>query len=266
MPCTIYIDESGDTGITKLRSSAEGGSSPYFVMGAVAMQPATEIQAKKLLDQLQSEFKKPKRWKHATDLNHSQRTYFCRELSKLHVRCFGLISHKPTLEEYAKEIEWDPHSFYNKCAKYLLEIVGRYLGAKSSELWNPSIVFEKRNHDYDRMIRYISKVKENPIYPPSKNLKCINPFGIVSRTKDEDDLLRIADMVSYSVYSCVNKTPDNFNIAEPRYLKELSSRFAVGNDGKILANGLKCIHDVRQLGLDPEITKFLYQLRGKPSR
>lgn len=116
------------------------------------------------------------------------------------------------------------------------------------------------------MIRYISKVKENPIYPPSKNLKCINPFGIVSRTKDEDDLLRIADMVSYSVYSCVNKTPDNFNIAEPRYLKELSSRFAVGNDGKILANGLKCIHDVRQLGLDPEITKFLYQLRGKPSR
>lgn len=266
MPCTVYVDESGDTGVSKIRQAGQPGSSDYFTMGAVVFQSATEIQARSLLNKLQRDFGKTKRWKHATDLSHIQRVHFCRELSRLHVRFFGLISYKPTLGKYKEFINFDPHMFYNKCATYLLERVGGYLASVDPNLTEPQIVFEERNHDYDMMIRYIGKCKENPIYPQSKMLCSINPFAITRKSKNEEDLLRIADMVSNSLYACVNKTPDNYGITETRYLEELANRFAAGQNCKILDVGIKCIHDIQDLALDPPVGKTLKGLRSSPIR
>lgn len=264
MTCTIYIDESGDTGVRVLRGPNKRGSSEYFTMGAVAVQPATGIAARKLLLRLQDDFKKTRPWKHATDLNHTQKLHFCRELSKLHIRYFGLISRKPTLGEYADRIDHDPHKFYNKCAKYLLEMIGGYLTSVSGKLTEPRIVFEDRNHDFDAMRRYLGKVKENPLHPKSRQLASINPFAIINESKSNEDLLRLADLVSHAIYSCVNKTPDNFEIVEPRYLEELSGRFAASTSGSVLGIGLKCIHSVEDLELDPVIQDRLVGLKATP--
>lgn len=264
MTCTVFIDESGDTGLSTIRSSLRGGSSDYFTMGAVVMQPATMTVARKLLDQLQSDFNKQKRWKHATNLNHSQKLRFCKTVSQLHVRFFGLISYKPTLGAYAKEIDWEPDKFYNKCAKYLLERVGEYIQRIGPALSDPQIIFEERNHNYDTMIRYISAVKENPIYEQSKALEAINPFGITKRSKQDEDLLRLADLVSHALYACVNKTPENFGITEPRYLCELAPRFAADDKGRVLGTGIKPIHDLTKMALDPEILTTINGLRAMP--
>ncbi|QEE35063.1 DUF3800 domain-containing protein [Octadecabacter sp. SW4] len=264
MACTVFIDESGDTGFTKIRNNSAGGSSPYMAMSAVVLQPASQIAARQLLDELQEEFGKTKKWRHATDLNHNQRVYFCKKASELNVRFFGVISYKPTMREYASKIEWSPHKFYNKCAKYLLELVGRYLANVDESLTEPRIVFEERNHDYDAMIRYIAKVKDNPIYPQSNSLAAINPFSITRKNKDEEDLLRLADLVSHALYSCVNKTPDNFGIVETRYLRELSSKFAADSSGRVLGSGIKCIHKLEELSLDDETNEFLKKMRAMP--
>jgi hypothetical protein len=264
MPCTVFIDESGDAGVSSIRSKTQGGSSEYFTMGAVVLQPATMIAARKLLDQLQEDFKRPKRWRHATDLNHSQKLHFCRKLSALNVRYFGVISYKPTLGAYAENIDWEPDKFYNKCAKYLLERVGNYLSAIGGDLSEPQIVFEERNHDYDAMIRYLGKVKENPIYEHSKSLASINPFGISSKKKTEEDLLRLADLVSHALYCCVNKTPDNFGIVEPRYVQELSKRFAADKTGRVFGTGLKAIHKLDDLQLDKDALAAFSSLRAHP--
>lgn len=262
MPCTVFIDESGDAGVSKIRSAGEKGSSDYFVMGAVVLQPASMIVARKLLDSLQEEFQKKKRWRHATDLSHSQKIHFCRQLSQLHIRYFGVISYKPTLGEYAADIEWEPDKFYNKCAKYLLERVGAYLGEVGGDLREPEIVFEERNHNYDAMIRYLGAVKENPLYEHSKALGAINPFGITSKKKSEEDLLRLADLVSHALYCCVNKTPNNFGIVEPRYLNELSPRFAADKKGRVLGAGIKAIHTLADLNLEPEAKDVLTNMRA----
>ena len=119
MVCTVYIDESGDTGITKLRSRENSDSSEYFAMGAMVIQQASEENAREQLEELQRNFKKKKLWKHSTDLTHPQKLKFCRATTNLNVRLFGVISYKPTLGQYKEEIDWDPHKFYNKCAKYL---------------------------------------------------------------------------------------------------------------------------------------------------
>lgn len=266
MASTIYIDESGDTGITKLRSPDNPGSSEYFAMGAVVLQPAGEIRVRKLLDQLQSDFKKTKRWKHATNLNHIQKVHFCKQLASEHCRFFGLISYKPSLGEYADEISWEPDKFYNKCAKYLLELICAYLSNQHVSLHDPTVVFEERNHDYDAMIRYIERVKNNPIYSQSKSLKIINPFAITKRKKEDEDLLRIADMVAHAVYSCVNLTPENFGIPETRYIQELAPKFGVNSRGVVAGHGLKFIHSIDDLNLLNEVQKDLESLRGSLSR
>jgi hypothetical protein len=266
MTCTVFIDESGDTGITKIRDQNSGGSSPFFCLGAVVMRRATQIETRKLLDQLQEDFRKTKRWKHATDLNHAQKVHFAKTLAAKRLRFYGLISNKSTLEEYKSQIDWDPHKFYNKCITYLLELVGADLIKFSNEFLEPQIVVEQRNHNYDTLRRYIVKVKENPIYPESKYLSAINPFGLIAKSKDEEDLLRVADFVAHSLYSCVNKTPDNFGHTEPRYWNELSSRFATDNNGKVLGSGIKCIHSLEQVDLDADVAELISQARGKPTQ
>jgi hypothetical protein len=264
VPCTVLIDESGDTGVSVLRSEGQRGSSNYFTMGAAVFQPTTLMAARQLLERLQSEFRKTKPWRHATDLNHSQKVYFCRELTKLNVRFFGIMSNKNTLGEYAEEIAWEPDKFYNKCAKYLLERVGSYLTHFDKDLVEPQIVFEKRNHDYDAMIRYLAKVRKNPIYSQSNGLSTINPFGIISCTKEQEAALRVADMVSHALYACVNKAPENFGIVEPRYLKELSARFAADGAGKIIGTGLKFIHSASDMQFDKDLSDQLHGLRARP--
>lgn len=266
MGFTVLIDESGDTGISKLRSEARGGSSPFFVMGAIVFNRSTEMLARKKLNELQTLFGKKKLWKHAADLNHAQKVKFSKEIAAMKCRTYGLISYKPTLADYASEIDWDPHKFYNKCIKYLLEIIFRDLSEFQPTWDGQRIVVEQRNHDYDALRRYLSKVKDNPIYPQSKVLTHLNPFSITQKDKSEEDLLRFADFVSNALYSCVNLTPDNFSIPEPRYLKEISGRFGASASGEVLGTGIKCIHRLEDMKIKSEIREILLGLRAMPPR
>ncbi|WP_333715062.1 hypothetical protein, partial [Yoonia sp.] len=121
-----------------------------------------------------------------------------------------------------------------------------------------------RNHDYDAMIRFLGKVKQNPIYPESKVLSEFNPFSISHRAKDEEPLLKIADLVAHSVYQCANKSSSNHFIPEYRYFQELSGRFAAGQNGKILGIGLKPIHSLEMLELDKQIVEIVRNARAAP--
>lgn len=265
LTCTIYIDESGDAGVSKIRDEQSGGSSPFFCMGATVMRGASQIEMAKLLDELQEDFRKPKRWKHATDLSHPQKVHFAKRLASKRLRFYGIISNKHTLEGYKEQIDWDPHKFYNKCLSYLLEIIARDLARFGDSFIDPRIIVESRNHDYDALRRYLGKLKENPIYSQSKYLARINPFALVPKAKDEEDLLRIADFVSHSIYSCVNKTLDNFGNVETRYWQEMSSRFAADESGRILGSGLKCIHSLKQVNLEREVEQMFKSARAAPS-
>lgn len=262
MKCSVFIDESGDLGIKTVRSDGKPGASPYFVMAAAVMPQATAIHARKLLDDVEAAI--PKTWAHATDLNHSQTVFFARSASRINARYFAVVSRKATLGDYADEIEWNPHKFYNKCAHYLLERVGKYLSISGYDSQEPDVIFEDRNHNFDTLIRYIGKIKENPGHENALYLRHFNPFGFVTREKKEERLLKFADLASYSVYQCVNKTPSNFEIPEPRYLQELSSRFGCDGKGVILGTGIKCIHSLESLALDADIGRTLQSLRATP--
>ncbi|MBW4982962.1 DUF3800 domain-containing protein [Mameliella sp. CS4] len=256
MRYTVFVDESGETGVYKVRNENTPGASPYFVMGAAVLQPASSIVARKRLLDFKSTIAKSK-WKHATDLAHNEKVLLARTLGKLPVRYFAVISNKATLKEYKDQIGADPHKFYNKCLKYLLERILEYLSTKGLNEDDLSVILERRNHDYDAMIRYFETVKHNPMYRQSKVFSNFNPFCITTRQKGEEDLLEIADFVSHAVYQLANKTQANFAIPEPRYFCEMSSRFAGDEKCNILGTGIKCIHSLAQLDLDDDVAKLL---------
>ena len=165
------------------------------------MPNAVRIQARRVLTDVENRI--PKKWAHATDLTHSQTTFFARTAATVNARYFAVISRKATLGGYAQEIEWDPHKFYNKCAQYLLERVGKYLAISGIGDAEPDVIFENRNHDFDKLIRYFGKIKETPMHESALYLSKFNPFGFVTREKSEEPLLKFADLASHAVYQCV---------------------------------------------------------------
>jgi hypothetical protein len=87
------------------------------------------------------------------------------------------------------------------------------------------------------------------------------PNRITEIEKGEEVLLEIADLTAYALYRCVHKSDANYNIPETRYLVELRGRFYADNKtGKILNFGVKPIHYLSKLKLDPDVRQVLEQL------
>lgn len=259
----VYIDESGEAGIAKIREGNSPGASPYFVMAAVVCEPTAEILAKNLVEEVKDRIGRRK-WKHATDLKHAQKVFFARELNRLPVRYFAVVSKKSTLGEYSDDIEHNAHKFYNKCAQYLLESICSYIMPHVSSEDDISVYFEEMNHDYDAMIRLLLKVKKNPIRRQSRSLRILNPFCISAIKKGRNEMLEIADFVAHAVYQCANVSETNFGIPEPRYFTELSSRFAGGRQHSPIGTGLKFVHDLADVGLEPAIEEMFKSVVVSP--
>lgn len=189
-----------------------------------------------------------------------------RELNRLPVRYFAMISNRSTLGEYNADIDGNAHKFYNKCAQYLLESICTYLKPHLNSDEDIDVRFEEMNHDYDKMRRFLGRIKENPIYPQSRSLSFLNPFGISTLKKGESEMLEVADFVAHAVYQCANRIEANFGIPEPRYFSKMSSRFAGCDKGLPDGIGLKFIHDLASMQLEPEIEALFSNFRVVPPK
>lgn len=264
MTVSVFIDESGEAGISKIRTQNSPSASPYFVLAAAVMPNAVTISARSVLSDVETQISK--NWNHATDLGHAQTVFWSRRAAELNLRFFAVVSNKNTLGPYSERIQRNPDKFYNKCAVYLLERVGKYLLAKGLGSREPVVVFESRNHDYDALRRYIGKIKDNPLHADAGYLRAFNPFSITALAKSDEPLLKFADLAAHAVYQCANKTLSNYSIPEPRYLEELSRRFGADEEGRIIGNGIKCIHTLEQLQLDKDVEEKIRQMRAIPMR
>lgn len=261
----VYIDESGEAGIAKVRTESSPGASPYFVLGAAVCRVSDEPKVIEAFQKFRDEIGK-KSWKHATELGHPEKVLLARTLGKVPARFFGVISNKSTLGEYAEKIRKDPQKFYNKCTTYLLEIILSYSIRRGFSAGDVRVVFEERNHDYDRMIRFVSAIKKNPMYEPSKALRDFNPFAMTRIAKGESEMLDVADFVAHALLQAAHKIPANYNIPEPRYIRGMQSRFGCSESGIVLGSGIKCIHSLENLKLDSDVQGILKRLRAENTK
>jgi len=256
---TLYVDESGETGFSKIRTATSGGASPYLTLGAVLVPDMTkDFIATKLLD-IASELGKNEL--HCNKMKHNQKVYYAREISKQRVLLFGVISLKATLLEYKEEI--DDIGLFNKCAQYLLERVGAFMKEHNISPDDLKVVFEEGHFDYGRLRSLIKECQKKPIRENTVLLRHISVSKITSASKEDESLLKIADLIAHSLFKAVDKTKGNFHIPETRYLNEIHKRFyhdAV--TGQVVGHGLMAIHNLKQLQLDDDVHLLIEGLNG----
>lgn len=263
MKYTLYIDESGEPGIGKIRTPLNNGASPYMTLGAVVIRDTDMIKIRKRLAETQRLMGISHL--HCSKMNHYQITRYAQIASQLPLRFFGVISRKETLGSYRNAIANDHAKYYNKCVQYLLERVGFFMECRGIPQNDLNIIFEKANLNYRAMKNFILMCKANPIHPNTVRLQNINLANSQQKTKEEEPNLQLADLVAHALYKCVDTPPKQFGIVEPRYLKELSPRFFGHPDSnKIVGGGLYCVHSTNELNLDNEVKNMLDNLCSRP--
>lgn len=262
---TFVVDESGHAGINKIRSSTHGGASPFMTLGGALIRERSrgEIEA----DLIRIAQKAGINHIHCKDIkNHFKIVYCAREISKLDVRLFGLISRKDTLGSYREKIEHSHSKYYNKCVQYLLEKLALFLQNNNIDGSLVNIVFEDFNNDFEKLKNLIRACQRKPHYEQTKLLQHLDIDRMSVKSKCDEPLLQIADVAAHALFKCVDKEPKQCEITEPRYFKELSSAFAANPKTKRIANyGLHCVHNISALRLEPEISAMFYTIEGATS-
>lgn len=253
---TLFVDESGQSGIKKIQTEDEGGASPYMVLGAALIKNEDLKRITVGLAGLAKQFGKSDI--HCSKLNHAQKVFLTRRVAKAPVTFFGVISKKETLHGYKEDIDGSHILYYNKCSQYLLEKVGKYIELNGLEGQQIDIVFEEGGYDYRRLRNLIRKCIKKPLHPETKYLRHIDPNKIISKKKEDEPLLQIADVVAHSLFKCTDKSAVNYHIPEARYMAEIRSKFFCDPNGtKIEGFGLKVIHSYKDLDLDDEVMRVI---------
>jgi len=223
MNYVCFLDESGNV-TQEAGISDEVGPSQYMSMGACLVRE-DELEAfSDLLEEIKGKFKKRKNL-HATDLSHVQKIHLARELVKLNARLFGVVSDKTTLRGFKAKSDGAPQDYYNRTALYILSLVGRYLREKDIDGKDVKIIFEHRDHDYQRLRNYIGVVKRKPSGDEVKGIQEIDHQQIGSDLKSDCHHFAIPDLVAHSIFSAFDRNRNNFGITEIRYLSELMPSF-----------------------------------------
>ncbi|SHI45528.1 Protein of unknown function [Ruegeria lacuscaerulensis ITI-1157] len=265
---TLLIDESGDQGLDRVMTHEKPfGASSYLTMGAVLVPTSYMDDYRNRVFEMRKSLDVSTL--HCTDMSHAQVSYFAREVSKLRVLSFGVISKKSTLGSYKAMIagEDQAQDFYNKCAQYLFELVGHYIGLQRWTASEVAIVFEKkRGHDYARLYRYLKKIGEKPIDPRAAKLLNLFPNVIDAKTKEDEPLLAVADCIAYSLHRAFCSENNKLKLTEQRYLRELKPKFSkCERTGQIANHGIKFIKGPIAMGLKGSDLKFAQKFYEKSS-
>lgn len=261
MKYTLYVDETGDTGLNKVRNDIESkGASPFLVFGGALIPETRSAELRDLLKNIRTDLVKKEL--HCAKLKHAQIAKYAREVrDKAGILLFAFVSKKETLGGYKKQIEGpgQDQKFYNKCVLYFLERIGHWMLENDIGPHELDIVFEQRDgHDYQKLRNYISTVQGRPNDNRSRYfLEPILAQRIRSVPKKDEELLEFADLVAFAVSAAINPSRANFGVPEQRYLRELKSRFFCDQTTGVIGEyGLK-LFKRKLIGFDAETKKFM---------
>lgn len=256
---TLYIDESGDAGIERIKGETDRGASPYMSFGAALVVNSEREEIRKKLVYIAELFNKKRL--HCSGLKHYQKIRYIREIKDSRMMLFSVLSLKKTLGSYREEIDRDHQKYYNKCAQYLLEKVGRFIGDKGINPKKVMIVFEDAGYNYNQLKNFLHRCRNKPLHAETKFLQNIDPEQIRFIKKEDDKLLELADLVAHSIYKCADKSEHNYSIPEPRYFRELSQKFYFClKTKKIEGFGFKSVHKLQDLKLDEDVENLISTL------
>lgn len=259
MKYTLFVDESGDEGIDKNNNL----QSKHFFLGAFIIREQYIGEITKRLDACELKIGKEI---HFNRLKHEQKVSCMHDLSRLPIRCFGLISDKSGLDRggYRQQIVGQKGFFYNKNVHYLLEKVGLFCRQQEIELGD--VIFDQiRNKNYGQLRRYLSTIKDTPMHKNASFLEAISPAHIVARSTKEQPLLKVADCISNALFrACV---PDKYGYTETRYIDLIKHLFFCDEEGVIANTGIQSVpRGFKAQRLPIGTAEFLLNLKGEEGK
>jgi hypothetical protein len=102
MPVTyvVYIDESGDTGLSNVKPNSPDGATEWLVLSAFLVAIKHDSKMVSWLLDAQADFKSKRRTLHFNKLLPFKKTLVCAALAKKDAKCFLVMSNKPNIQNY----------------------------------------------------------------------------------------------------------------------------------------------------------------------
>lgn len=232
-----YIDEAGDEGFGKLKTSNCGGQSRWLMLGAIVVSKEEDRQLPKWRDQVLLKFPSKKgRDLHFNKLKHEQKVAACKFLSDKRFGACVICSDKltiPTLRNELLEKYKEKGHLYNYLVRYLLERVSKACAEKSKRAGNKArvfVTFSKRGGtDYNVMRDYLYLMRDGrEVLRPVRSIdwSVLHPEDIGVEDHSNRAGLQIADVVTSATYNAFEQNLYGDTEARyaslfiPRYLKE----------------------------------------------
>jgi hypothetical protein len=244
---SVYIDESGDDGFGKFRSTGQPGQSHWLTLGAVIVTPETDRELVTWRDAVMASLGRTrKRTLHFADLNHEQRVGTCALLSDKQFGVICCLANKVALHESPTGHSLRAkNQLYKYQLRLLLERVSQACRRKCQGLGRSAIparlVFSRRGGmDYDDFIAYMQHLRlvqqeGGSRYPVDWNFLDLDATEV--RSHNELAGLQIADCVASAFQKAVE--PDMFGNTENRYARILEPRVIRSRNGLKLNFGVK---------------------------
>lgn len=251
-----YIDEAGDEGFGKLRSSTESGQSRWLVLGGIIVAEDADRALPRWRDDITNLFqtKKKERDLHFRNLKHAQKVAACKNLTKQKFGIVTVCSNKITVANSPKYVSIfkDKGMLYNYLTRFLLErITTSVAKARNRDGCEVElhVRFSRRGGtDYHAMHDYLILMKEGreKIKPVrSIDWSVFNPDHIKVENHSKLAGLQIADVVTSALAAGLE--PNLYGDVEGQYAEILADHF-VKHKGSILDCGLTLIP---RLGMNP---------------
>ena len=138
-------------------------------------------------------------------------------------------------------------------------------GDKKLNATDVDVIFEeKRGHNYRRLERYLTAIVNKPIDARAAKLTHLSPFSIGCKSKSDEPVLAIADLVAYSLHKAFCSENNKLKLTEQRYLRELKKKFYASEQTSEIANhGIKFIKGPVEMGLSGDDMGFAMKFYRK---
>lgn len=237
----VYIDESGDDGMSKFRRPGSGGgASNWLAVGACIVRASRDLELVSLRDQIKQECRPntPRRDIHFKDFNHGQKRRACQIISGQPLRFSCVLGLKNTSDAQPFV---GKNQLYFYLTRYLIERVSWLCRDKRRSVQEgdgrAKITFSRRGGlSYDGFKSYLKLLKERnetEIHWPVIDIDAVD-----AQDHSRVAALQIADCGVSAITAAIE--PDLYGNIEASYLQELASNI-YNRNGNYLSYGLKTL-------------------------
>ena len=250
-----YIDEAGDDGIKKIRTSSEGGASEWMVISAIVIHADNSPYVLPWLKATMDRAASPQlRFLHFHRLDHAGKIAACKSLAEREAYLFSTISYKRTMEGYsntaAAKVNINKNArFFAWMARLLLEQITSFIGQRTfidyGETTTVRFEFSDRGGlEIDQFRNYFAYLRDqsatNSLYISEYDLdwSVVETSDMHAYSNRDRAGLQLADTVASAFYCGLEKLSTS-EPPNPEYAMLLERRMARDDKRRILDCGVK---------------------------